>query len=102
MTNTFFGEISEAWEKEWGKGHDPYDVLNKMYGIDGFFPDGSPFGWTSEHCTDEIAVDWGSYAWKCKGKEIIELQNHSSVSDDYKIDSIEPDKTYGVVLIEEY
>ena len=52
--------------------------------IDGLFSDGSPFGWTSEHCTDEIQVDWGSYAWKCKGKEIIELKNHSLVSDDYK------------------
>lgn len=102
MTSIFYGEISDAWELDWGKGDDPFDVLKKQTCIDHFFFGGGVFAWAEEHCTDEVKVDWGSYAWKCKGRDLIELNNRSSTEQDPAIAGLDPDKTYGVVLIEMY
>lgn len=100
-----YGKIQERWEKDWGT-HDsddsPYDVLQNSHGID--FPIGSGwFGfhlWADEHCTDRIEIDWGSRAWKCTGKELLDL-NEKHPGTVYEVESINPDEVYGVVFIEE-
>ena len=106
MHHIYVGEISEEWQKNWGKEHEPYDVLDIMFCINAFFGSGGEFYWTDKHCTDEVKVDWGSYAWKCKGKELIELLGTSSFSEDFRGEvktlCIEQDKEYGVVFIEDY
>ena len=102
MTNLFCGELSEEWEKNWGAGNEPFDVLKKMICIDGFFPSEHGWSWTNKYCTDEVQVDWGSWAWKCKGRALIELNGNSSSSHDEMLEALDPEKTYGVVLIEIY
>ena len=97
-----YGEICDAWEENWGNaGDDPFHVLKERHGIR--FSIGSGwFGfhlWADEHCTDRIEIDWGSRAWKCKGKELIDLDAEGS-TEVYGIESVDPDKTYGVVFIE--
>lgn len=99
-----YGEIKENWAQNWAtttKERDPFDVLEDTHCIN--FYDGSGwFGfhmWADKNCTDRIEIDWGSRAWKCKGKVLLELngQYPGSVFD---VDSVDPDKTYGVVFIE--
>ena len=102
MTQARCGEISEEWEKNWGEGDDPFDVLKKSVSLDAFFLGGGVFGWADKHCTDEVQVDWGSWAWKCKGKELIELNKRHPWCHRAEIEDMDPEKTYGVVLIEMY
>ena len=97
-----YGEICDAWEENWGNaGGDPFEVLKERHGIS--FDIGSGwYGfhlWADKHCTDRVEIDWGSRAWKCKGKELIDLDGWGTtkVRD---VESVDPDKTYGVVFIE--
>ncbi len=96
----FYGELSEEWEKNWGEGDDPFKVLKEDHGLSCGPVNVDVFGWANKHCYDEVQVDWGSYAWKCKGSDLIELHNSSEASYVYDIETVESDKTYGVVFIE--
>lgn len=97
-----YGEICEAWAENWGHaGHDPFEVLKESHAIR-YLDSSGWFGfqlWAYECCTDDIEIDWGSRAWKCKGKVLIDLaaKGSAEVND---IESVDPDKTYGVVFIE--
>ena len=96
-----YGVISEKSASNWGSEHDPFEVLAEWKELRiGFSGDGI-FSWANEHCTDEVQVDWGSYAWKCRGKDLIELtQDESNYVED--AEGINPDGIYGVVFIEMY
>lgn len=99
-----YGEISKKWAHTWeseDKSRDPHEVLETEHEIV-FTKYGSWIGfihWAEEHCSDSIRVDWGSLAWKCKGKVLINLSREKpgSVPD---VDLVDPEKTYGVVYTE--
>lgn len=50
--------------------------------------------------TDQVQVDWGSFAYKCTKKQLQKLieEKQCVIS---KIKQLDPDKTYGIVFIEE-
>ncbi len=101
LSNVGYGALSEEWAGNWGYGDDPFKVLAEWKGLRIGFDDCGVFGWTSVHCTDEVQVDWGSYAWKCRGSELIELaQRESNYVEN--IEGINPERIYGVVFIEMY
>ena len=100
----YYGDICEKWAKNWGTENpddNPFKVLENDHAIvprlgEGWL--GFHF-WADECCTDRIEIDWGSRAWKCTGKALIDLSRKWPDSV-YNVDSVDPDKTYGVVFIE--
>ena len=101
VSYVYYGELTDEWKNNWGAGDEPYDMLKKYNQIS-FGGDGMGiFSWAKEHCSDEVQVDWGSYAWKCRGEELIRLSRKKS---NYVQDAelIDPEKEYGVVFIEIY
>ena len=97
-----YGEICDAWAANWGNASDnPFHVLKESHTIR--FEIGSGWlgfhVWADEHCTDRIEIDWGSRAWKCKGQELIQLDRDGS-TEIYDVETVDLDKTYGVVFIE--
>ncbi len=94
-----YGALSEEWAEDWGCGDDPFNVLAEWKALKIGFDGCDVFGWAPEHCTDEVQVDWGSYAWKCRGSELIELAKRKSNYVE-NAEGIIPDDIYGVVFIE--
>lgn len=95
----YYGDISEARQKQWNSGDDnPYEVLgDNMSSISCDWMEF--FDFARSHFSEEIQVDWGSFAYKCSGKELLKLENSccASVENSREID---PEKEYGVVYIE--
>ena len=88
-----------ARKQQWNSpDDDPYEVLEKNNSIRAgnwieFFE------YAKTHLSDEIQVDWGSFAWKCKGEDLLQMNRDICWSME-NTDSIQPDKEYGVVFIE--
>ena len=99
MSSIFYGEIKEDKLKTWSENRNPYDILvennrvERLGGWDFLFIAKDLF-------TDEVQVDWGSFAYKCTRKQL-----QKSVSEMKceipKIQELDPDKVYGIVFIEE-
>ena len=98
-----YGEIQDSWAKKWGQpGGWPYGVLKEPHKIQ--YRSGGWLGfheWADKHGKDCFEIDWGARAWKCEGKDLIDLQN-SGKAEVADIGSVVPDQTYGIVFIEEY
>ncbi len=97
MYVSYYGTFTEAWKQDPNAVTDPFDVLENMHEIMYF---GWQFTWAREHCTDEHVIDWGSWVWKCSGRELMELnrsENEGKVSE-----CIDPDKIYGFLIVEVY
>ena len=50
--------------------------------------------------TEEVQVDWGSFAYKCTCKQLQKLVSEMKCEIP-KIQELDPDKVYGIVFIEE-
>ena len=102
-----YGEISDAWNKSWGEVDDDYDSPYCVLAVRHEIHDRLSFGWlgflewAEEHFKDEYIIDIsGAFAWKCRGEDLLCL-NDSGKAVVEDIDSIVPDKIYGVVFVEE-
>lgn len=100
---TYYGEISDEWKQDWGDaGEDPFQVLRK----NNDFKCGdweTFFQLAPEVFTDEVQVDWGSFAYKATKDMLIEMRKRSHgacrVRDESKL---QDGVIYGVVFIEMY
>ena len=98
----YYGDIRDDWAKNWGKKNpndDPFKVLENDHMI---YPNPGAgwvgfLLWADEVCMENIKIDWGSQAWKCRGQDLIELKEKADI---YEVDSVDPEKTYGIVFIE--
>ena len=99
MSSIFYGEIKEDKLQTWSENREPYDILvennrvERLGGWDFIFIAKDLF-------TDQVQVDWGSFAYKCTKKQLQKLieEKQCVIS---KIKQLEPDKIYGIVFIEE-
>jgi len=97
----YYGEISDDRLIKWDNGDDnPFKVLKTSFSIarprswmDFIF-------WARKNLSDKIQIDWGSFAWKCTGNDIMRLASDIQDSIIEGFDEIDPDKVYGVVFIE--
>lgn len=100
MYTIYYGELSESRKETWDTGEDnPYQVLQDTRKISandwmGFL------GVARKHLREEIQIDWGSFAWKATKNELINLCKVPGISA-RGVKSLEADKEYGVVFIEE-
>ena len=99
----YYGEISDERLQNWNNGDDdPFSVLKRnidiRYGLTwmDFIP------WAGKQFSDEIKIDWGSRAWKCTGKDILQAAEENGYIDFEEIDKVVPGAVYGVVFIEMY
>ena len=99
MSSIFYGEIKEDKLQTWSENRDPYDILvennrvERLGGWDFLFIANDIF-------TDEVQVDWGSFAYKCTHKQLQKLVREMKCEIP-KIQELDPDKVYGIVFIEE-
>ena len=96
-----YGEISEAGKQVWdGKEISPFDILSKNRDIKCIGSWMDALGWARKDLREEVQVDWGSFAWKCFGRDLQKLAERKPrcVIEDFE--DIAPEKEYGVVFIE--
>ncbi|MBO4219408.1 MAG: hypothetical protein J5933_00585 [Clostridia bacterium] len=97
----YYGVISETGKTVWDDAElSPFDVLEKNIHIDLHASWLDAFGWARKNLRDEVQVDWGSFAWKCTGNDLLHLKEYKPDCDIEDQDEIVPDKEYGVVFIE--
>ena len=93
MSSIFYGEIKEDKHKTWSENRNPYDILvennrvERLGGWDFLFIAKDLF-------TDEVQVDWGSFAYKCTRKQLQKLVSEMKCEIP-KIQELDPDKVYG-------
>lgn len=96
----YYGEISKTRKENWDNGEtNPYAVLEWTKNI-------SIYDWVAflgtarKYFADEIQIDWGSFAWKAKMQDILNLKRdlYANVEGEKELKA---DTEYGVVFIEE-
>ena len=95
----FYGEISDDRQKNRDNGDDdPFSVLKRNIDISVNWLEF--LNWAKKHLSEEIKIDWGSFAWKGTGNDIKQLKKDKpyEVIEEYR--KIDPEKIYGVVFIE--
>ena len=97
----YYGEITEENIINWSTCEKPYAILKKNNPISGILPywDES-LSWADTHFSDRIQVDWGSFAWKCCGQDLLEFNRAFPKTQIDGIDGIDRERLYGVVFIE--
>ena len=101
MYTIFYGEISDDRQTKWNNGDDnPFDVLKKNNRIEGGRSWLDFLGWARKNLSDEIKIDWGSFAWKGTGNDIKRLITDEPYSISEGFDEIASDNIYGIVFIE--
>ena len=96
-----YGEISETGRKVWEQEDvSPFDVLIENNEV--LFDDSWPgfLGWARKKLHDEVQVDWGSFAWRCTGRDILQLKEDRPRCSIGAYENIEAEKEYGIVFIE--
>ena len=98
-----YGEITDKRKACWNSDEEnPFDITKNEIEIDepaswgwvGFL------NWADTNLHDKIAVDCGSFAWKCTGSALKRLKIDGPSSKINGFDSIDEEKEYGVVFIE--
>lgn len=98
MYKILFGIISRQRRQNWRKGDDnPYNVLDEcIYEQEcsmGTLPSaGKAF-------RDEVQIDWGSYAWKARKREINRFFRRKGYPKEV-LDRFDSKEEYGVVYID--
>ena len=103
MVNNYVGELTDYARENWKTMEEPFNVLQtehkeQLWGVDWI----EFRGWADVHFKEEVQVDWGSFAWKCDKKGIIEMYEHFGLEIPEFIEQLDPDKEYGAVMIEMY
>lgn len=99
MTSLYYGEIKPERLETWNTNSDPYDILVERHEI-------SPkllfqLHYAERICSDEVKVDWGSFAYKCTKNQLQQLEETCKLKIE-GLDDLEDGKVYGLVWIEEY
>ncbi len=98
MYKILFGIISSKRRRNWNdRDEDPYKVLDEcLYEREcsiGTLPSaGKAF-------RDEVQIDWGSYAWKAKKREIRRFFRRKGYPEEV-LEKFDSDEEYGVVYID--
>ena len=101
VSQIFHGEISNERSNKWDNGEDnPFVGLKKNNRIERVRSRIDFLGWARKHLSDKIQIDWGAFAWKGTGNDIMRLATDIQYSIIEGFDETDPDKIYGVVFIE--
>ncbi len=99
MTSLYYGKIKPERLATWNDNDNPYDILEERKEI---VPKmGFELYTASKICSDEIKVDWGSFAYKCTKSQLRELEEKCRIKID-GLDELDDNVVYGLVWIEEY
>ncbi len=99
MTSLYYGEIKPERLETWNTNSDPYDILVERHEI-------SPkllfqLHYAERICSNEVKVDWGSFAYQCTKAQLKELEQACSL-EIKGLEELRDDYIYGLVWIEEY
>ena len=99
MSSIFYGEIKEERLNSWSENENPYDILKENNRIN------SLSGWdflevAKKLFTEEVQVDWGSFAYKCTKDQLRKLRQKTHCEIE-KFEQLDTDQIYGIVFIEE-
>jgi len=101
LFSVYYGEISDERKEKWDIEEDnPYKVLKDDNKI-------SCYDWMQflavarKSLTDEIQIDWGSFAWKGDKFSIGNMVDQLSGGKIEGYSKMKPSVEYGVVFIEE-
>ncbi len=99
MTSLYYGEIKPEKLITWSKNSDPYDILawQKEISPKMFFQPHM----ASEICSDEVQVDWGSFAFKCTKDQLRRLAEVAGMKI-AGIDGLKDGIVYGLIWVEDY
>ena len=104
LCDTHYGEIADKYLHNWNPENteinNPFDLLKERYKIS--FPDTWTdfLYWANSNLPNKINVDWGSFAWKCFGKDLLKIKQDFSNTTIENCENIKPDGQYGLVFIE--
>lgn len=98
VSDIYYGKLSDYAKKHWYDMKDPFNVLEwqeviKMGSLDFLLV-------TKDNFTDQVQLDWGSFAWKCSKAALICFFVTHKLSCEI-IDKLDENDEYGVVFIEE-
>ena len=99
-----YGEIADKylhnWTSENTEFNSPFDILKERYKIS-FSDTWIDFlYWANSNLPNKINVDWGSFAWKCFGKDILKIKGNFPSATIENCENIESGREYGLVFIE--
>lgn len=98
MSSIFYGKIKEEKLASWTENKNPYDILesnNRVEKLGGW----EFLSYSKTLFSDEVQVDWGSFAYKCTKKQLQELVDITHCEIEFSL--LEEDKNLGIVFIEE-
>ena len=99
MSSIFYGEIKEDKLQTWFEKRDLYDILGENNRVERL--GGGDFLFIAKELfTNQVQVDWGSFAYKCTRKQLKKLIEEKQCVIP-KMKQLDPNKTYGIVFIEE-
>jgi len=95
----YYGELSQKRKDDWDNGEEnPFSVLEKKRRIKCM--DWVAFLGAARKCFyDEVQIDWGSFAWKAKKKDLLKIKEAMCVEIEDE-NELEDNKEYGLVFIE--
>lgn len=99
MSSILYGEIKENQLRSWSENKNPYDILIENNRIEKLG------GWefleiANKLFSDEVQVDWGSFAYKCTKNQLKILKDQMGC--EINMETLKTGKIYGIVFIEEY
>jgi hypothetical protein len=99
VSSVFYGEIKDDRLISWNENHDPYDILKENHRVEKLS------GWSfldiaEKLFSDEVQVDWGSFAYQCTKEQLCELGRRTNC-EIVRIDELQPGVVYGIVFVEE-
>ncbi|NLG05574.1 MAG: hypothetical protein GX567_17385 [Clostridia bacterium] len=100
MSSIYYGKIKEERLATWQDNSEPYDILvdnHEIHRVGGW----SFLDYANANFSDKVQVDWGSFAYKCSGKQLKKFQR-KTLCEIEKIENVNDEEIYGVVFIELY
>ena len=99
MSSIIYGEIKENQLRSWSENKNPYDILVENNRIEKLG------GWefleiANKLFSDEVQVDWGSFAYKCTKNQLKKLKDQTGC--EINLETLKTGEIYGIVFIEEY
>lgn len=100
MSVIYYGEIRSDKLETWGSNKEPHEIL--VSNIEIHRLGGCDFLQHAKHIfSDEVQVDWGSFAYKCTKDQLSELAQITKCEIP-KLDCLDETIIYGIVFIECY
>lgn len=100
MSTIYYGIIREDKKISWNQNRDPYKILEHNIEINRLG------GWkfldlSKKLFYGEVQVDWGSFAYKCRKQQLVELSRITNCEIPY-LNELKEQQEYGIIFIEEY